>query len=100
MNSTEWEIALHLQDFDEFWMQYALGKGSDMKIQNSRFQDAISLSIVLRNNKEISIISKISNFYVIVIGIQNGCLKTAALVDPSITRVYSFFINLALYDHI
>ena len=26
MSSTEWEITLHLHDFDEFWKRYALGK--------------------------------------------------------------------------
>ena len=29
MNSTEWEITLHLHDFDESWMRYASGNGSE-----------------------------------------------------------------------
>ena len=53
MNSTEWEMTLHLHDFDEFWMRYAAGKGLDIVIPNSRFKDVISISAVLRNNSEI-----------------------------------------------
>ena len=30
MNSTEWELTLNLNDFDEFWMSYTSGKGSDV----------------------------------------------------------------------
>ena len=38
MNSTEWEITLYMHDFDESWMRYGLGRGSDIKILKSRFQ--------------------------------------------------------------
>ena len=31
VNSTEWEITLHLHEFRQSWMRYALGRGSDMK---------------------------------------------------------------------
>ena len=31
MNSTEWEITIYLHDFDESWMRYGLGRGSDIK---------------------------------------------------------------------
>ena len=44
MNSTEWEITLHLHDFDEFWMRYAIGRGFDI---------VIFISAVHRNNSEI-----------------------------------------------
>ena len=37
LNSTEWEITVHLHDFDEFWQSYASGKGSDIEILKSRF---------------------------------------------------------------
>ena len=30
---------MHLHDFDEFWKRYALGRGSNIVILNSRFQD-------------------------------------------------------------
>ena len=30
---------MHLNDFDEFWKRYAIGRGSDKVILNSRFQD-------------------------------------------------------------
>ena len=32
VNSQEWEITLHLHEFDESWMRYALGIGSDTEI--------------------------------------------------------------------
>ena len=32
VNSPEWEITLHLHEFDESWMRYALGRGSDTEI--------------------------------------------------------------------
>ena len=53
MNSTEWEITLHLHDYDEFWMHYATGRGSDKVILNSNFQDIIFISAVHRFNSEI-----------------------------------------------
>ena len=31
VNSAEWEITLHLHEFRQSWMRYALGRGSDMK---------------------------------------------------------------------
>ena len=37
MNSTEWEITIHLQEFDESWIRDASGRGSDIIILNSRF---------------------------------------------------------------
>ena len=43
MNSTEWNITLHLNAFDESWMRYELGRGSDLIIQNLRSQDVIFL---------------------------------------------------------
>ena len=30
VNSTEWEITVHLHEFDESWMHYAIGRVSDM----------------------------------------------------------------------
>ena len=53
MNTTEWEITVHLHDFDEFWMRYAKGKGSDTVIFNSHFQNVVSTSAVLINKLEI-----------------------------------------------
>ena len=50
LNSTEWEITVHLYDFDEFWMSYATGKGSDEIILNLHFQAILA---VLRNDSEI-----------------------------------------------
>ena len=41
MNSTEWNITLHLNEFDESWMRYAYGMGSHIIILNSRFLDVI-----------------------------------------------------------
>ena len=32
VNSPEWEITLLLHEFDESWMRYALGRGSDTGI--------------------------------------------------------------------
>ena len=43
MNSIEWEITLHLHDFDESWKRYEVGKGSDIVILNSRFKIAYLL---------------------------------------------------------
>ena len=37
LNSTEWNITLHLHDFDQSWMRYALGKGSDIIILDTHF---------------------------------------------------------------
>ena len=37
MNSPEWEITLYLHEFDESWMRYALGKGSDKSIRKLLF---------------------------------------------------------------
>ena len=37
LNSTEWEVTLHLEDFDESWMRYVLGRGSYTIVLNSRF---------------------------------------------------------------
>ena len=88
VNSTEWEITIHLHDFDEFWMSYATGRGLNMVIFNSHFQDVISISVVFRNNSEVFIISKIRNFY--VFGIQNEAFNTAELQEAENTRVYSF----------
>ena len=62
VNSTEWEITVHLHDFDEFWMRYATGMGSDIVILNSRFWHVMSISAVLRKNYEISIVWKIRSF--------------------------------------
>ena len=79
MNSTEWEITVHLNDFDEIWMRYATGMGSDIVILNSRFGHVMSISAVLRNSSEISIVSKIHSFYVIVFGIQNDAFNATEL---------------------
>ena len=38
LNLIEWEITLDLNEFDESWMRYALGRVSDTIILNSRFQ--------------------------------------------------------------
>ena len=38
LNSTEWEITIHVHEFDESWMRYALGRRSDLIKLNSRFQ--------------------------------------------------------------
>ena len=32
VDSPEWEITLLLHEFDESWMRYAIGKGSDTEI--------------------------------------------------------------------
>ena len=37
MDSPEWEITLYLHEFDESWMRYALGRGSDQIIRKSLF---------------------------------------------------------------
>ena len=95
MNSTEWEITIHLHDFDEFWMSYATGRGLNMVIFNSHFQDVISISAVLRNNLEVFIISKIRNFYLFVFGIQNEAFNTAELQEAETLEFTAFFfINL------
>ena len=41
LNSTEWEITLHLHDFDESWMRYDLGRCSYVFIPNSLFKGVI-----------------------------------------------------------
>ena len=38
MNSTEWEITIYFHDFEESWMRYGLGRGSDIKILTHVFQ--------------------------------------------------------------
>ena len=91
MNSTEWEITIHLHDFDEFWMSYATGRGLNMVIFNSHFQDVISISAVLRNNLEVFIISKIRNFYLFVFGIQNEAFNTAELQEAETLEFTAFF---------
>ena len=110
MNSTEWEITLHLHDFDEFWMRYTSGKSSDIVFLNSSFQDNISISVVLRNYSEISIISKIRNFYVIVLGIQNDGDKQmlhlhkfksrCALRNADLRQDIFFYIPVVIRPHI
>ena len=37
LNSTEWEITVHMQEFDEFWMRYASGRGSSILVLNLQF---------------------------------------------------------------
>ena len=37
VNSTEWKITVHLDEFDESWMRYSLGRGSDKIILNTHF---------------------------------------------------------------
>ena len=37
VNSPEWEITLHLHEFDESWMRYILGRSSDRIIMISNF---------------------------------------------------------------
>ena len=41
VNSTEWEITVHLHEFDESWMRYAIGRVPDIVILLSGFHDVI-----------------------------------------------------------
>ena len=80
-------------------MRYATGRGFDMDILNSCFQDVISSDVVFRDNSEFSIISEIRNFYVIVFGIQYDAFHATEFQDSeeftkSLPRVYSFFPQL------
>ena len=33
MNSTEWEITVHLHDFDEFWMRYGTRSSNRLMVR-------------------------------------------------------------------
>ena len=35
VNSTEWEITVHLHEFDESWMRYTIGRVSDIEFKFS-----------------------------------------------------------------
>ena len=97
MNSTEWEITVHLHDFDEFWMRYAAGRSSDIVIFNSHFQDVISISefseILISFNSEIGSFHYSENSQFLRHGVlhSNEAFNTTELQEAETLEFTAFF---------